>query len=98
MFRKERYYEPEDDDDSDRIADRVAELMKEDYNPNEYSHFAEGISEANEKDRAVVEEMLQQPEIDYAALGRKLYCMAYEYMESIAESHAADNLASGYLD
>lgn len=98
MFRKERYYEPEDNDDSERIADRVAELMKEDYNPKEYSHFAEGISEANEKDREAVEAILQQPEIDYAALGRKLYCMAYDYMESFAESHAEENLSSGYLD
>lgn len=98
MFRHERYYEPEDNDDSDKIDERVSELMKDEYNPAVYSNFAEGISEANEKDREAVELILQQSEIDYAALGRKLYCMAYEYMEGIAESHAADNLASGYLD
>ena len=34
MFRKERYYEPEDNDDSDRIDDRVSELMKDEYDPN----------------------------------------------------------------
>mgnify|MGYP000110658920 FL=1 len=98
MFRKERYYEPEDNDDSDRIDDRVSELMKDEYDPKKYSNFAEGISEANEKDREAVELILQQPEIDYEALGRKLYCMAYDYMEGYANSHAEANLASGYLD
>lgn len=97
MFRKERYYEPEDDD-SDKLDERVAELMKEDYNPQVYSNFAEGISEANEKDREAVEAILQQPQIDYEALGRKLFCMAYDYMEGYANNHAQENLSSGYLD
>ena len=98
MFTKERYYEPEDNDDSDRIDDRVAELIKDEYNPTQYSNFAEGISEANEKDREAVELILQQSKIDYEALGRKLFCMAYDYMEGYATSHAEENLSSGYLD
>jgi hypothetical protein len=97
MFRKERI-DPPEDNDSDRIDDRVAELMKDEYNPTQYSNFAEGISEANEKDREAVELILQQSEIDYEALGRKLFCMAYDYMEGYANSHAEANLSSGYLD
>ena len=98
MFTKERYYEPEDNDDSDRIDDRVSELMKDEYDPTQYSNFAEGISEAKESDREAVEAILQQSKIDYEALGRKLFCMAYEYMEGYANSHAEANLSSGYLD
>jgi len=98
MVNNNRYYEPEDNDDSDRIDDRVSELMKDEYDPKKYSNFAEGISEANDKDREAVELILQQPEIDYEALGRKLFCMAYDYMEGYANSHAEANLASGYLD
>ena len=97
MSMHDRYYEPEDDD-SDLIDDRVSELMKDEYNPNKYSNFAEGISEAKEKDRQAVEDILQQPTIDFEALGRKLYCMAYDYMEHYAVSHAESNLADGYLD
>ena len=94
----DRYYEPEDDDSGDLIENRMAELMKDDYSPDKYCNFAEGISEADRKDREAVEAILQQPEIDYAALGRKLYCMAYEYMERIAENHAQEDYASGYLN
>jgi hypothetical protein len=97
MFRKERV-DPPEDNDFDRIDDRVSELMKDKYNPNQYSNFAEGISEANEKDREAVELILQQSEIDYEALGRKLFCMVYDYMEGYANSHAEANLSSGYLD
>lgn len=93
----DRYYQPEDDD-SDLIDDRVSELMKDEYNPTKYSNFAEGIYEANKKDQEAVEAILQQPTIDYEALGRKLFCMAYDYMEHYAISHAEENRASGYLD
>ena len=98
MFTKERYYEPEDEKSFDRIEERISELMKDEYNPTQYSNFAEGISEASEKDREAVELILQQSEIDYEALGRKLFCMAYDYMEGYATSHAEENLSSGYLD
>ncbi len=96
MSMHDRYYEPEDDD-SDLLADRISELMKDDYDPTEYHHFAEGISEAKESDCKAVEEMLKQPTIDYEALGRKLFCMAYEYMEGMAENHAQEDLSAGFL-
>jgi hypothetical protein len=96
MSMHDRYYEPEDDD-SDLLEERISELMKDEYNPSKYSNFAEAISETNEKNREAVEAILQQPTIDYEALGRKLFCMAYEYMEHYAENHAQENLSSGYL-
>lgn len=98
MFRKERYYEPEDNDDQDRIDEYAAELLNEEYSPEKYSNFAEAISEAKEKDRQAVEDILSQSPINYEALGRKLYCIAYEYWEHCAESRAADALMQGYLD
>jgi hypothetical protein len=96
MINNDRYYEPEDDD-SDLLDERIADLMKTDYNPEEYDHFAEGISEAKQSDREAVEMILQQSPINYEALGRKLYFMAYEYMEKFAENHAQEDLSAGYL-
>jgi len=100
MYNNNRYYEPEDDNDSDRINDRVAELMEDEYSIEKYHNFAEGISEAKEADRVIIEEMLSKPhaDMDFEALGRKLWSMAYEYMENYAISHAEENLSSGYLD
>ena len=96
MTMHDRYYEPEDDD-SDLLDERICELMKADYDPTEYAHFAEGISEAKKTDCEAVEDILKQPTINYEALGRKLFCMAYDYMESMAENHAQEDLNAGNL-
>jgi hypothetical protein len=95
----DRYYEPEDDG-SDLISDRVADLMKSDYDPTNYDTFAECISEAKEADRLLIEEMLKKhiTERDYEALGKKLFYMAYERMELFAEEHAQEDYAAGYLN
>ena len=99
MLNNDRYYEPEDDDSGDLIADRVSDLMQSDYNPTDYNNFAECISEAKEADRLIIEEMLKKhiTERDYAALGKKLFYMAYERMELFAEEHAQEDLSAGYL-
>ena len=97
MSMHDRYYEPEDDD-SDLLDERISELMKDDYDPTEYAHFAEGISEAKKADCEAVEAILKQPTIDYEALGRKLFCMAYDYMEGFAENHAQEDLSAGFLN
>lgn len=98
MNREDCYYEPENDADPDRIDDRISELMQDEYDPTKYSNFSKGVSEARKKDRESVELILQNPEIDYDALGRKLFCMAYDYMENFAIKHAESDLFSGYLD
>ena len=98
MHSHDRYYEPEDDNSGDLIEERMAELMKGDYSPDKYSNFAEAINEADKENAKAVEAILQQADIDYTALGRKLYCMAYEYMERISENHAQEDYASGYLN
>ena len=97
MTMHDWYYEPEDDD-SDLLSERVVELMKSDYSPNQYDHFAEAISEATKSDREAVETILQQHPINYEALGRKLFGMAYDYMEKFAENHAQEDLSAGYLN
>lgn len=97
MNRHDAYYEPEDDD-SDLLSERISELMKSDYNPEQYDHFAEAISEAKQSDREAVEMILQQSPINYEALGRKLFGMAYDYMEKFAENHAQEDLSAGYLN
>ena len=100
MYNNNRYYEPEDDDSEDLIADRINELMETEYNPEKYSNFSEAISEAKEADRLIIEEMLEKPiaDRDYAAIGRKLCSMAYEYMEGYAENRAHGDYESGYLN
>ena len=96
MSMHDRYYEPEDDD-SDLLDERIADLLNTDYDPTEYHNFAESISEANESDRQAVEDIIKQSTIDYEALGRKLFCMAYDYMEKFAENHAQEDLSAGFL-
>ena len=92
----DRYFEPEDDQ-SDLLDERVCELMNTKYSPENYCNFSEAISEAKPSDVEAVEIILQQSKIDYEALGRKLYCMAYEYMENYAENHAQEDLSAGKL-
>jgi len=96
MTMHDRYYEPEDDD-SDLLAERISELMKDEYSPNQYNHFAEAITEATKADCESVETILQQHPINYEALGRKLFGMAYDYMEKLAENHAQEDLSAGNL-
>jgi hypothetical protein len=100
MINNDRYYEPEDDDSGDLIADRVSDLMQSDYDPTNYDTFAECIAEAKEADRLIIEEMLKKhiSERDYEALGKKLFYMAYERMELFAEEHAQEDYAAGYLN
>jgi hypothetical protein len=91
MNRHDAYYEPEDSyEDSAEFEWEVEQLMKGEYNPDNYSNFAEAVSEANDADRKAVEDILYQPQIDYEALGRKLYAMAYDYMEKYAVSKVQD--------
>lgn len=96
MNRHDAYYEPEDDD-SDLLNDRIAELLNDEYSPDKYSNFAEAISEAKQSDCEAVETILVDTTINYEALGRKLYMMACEYMEGYAENHAQEDLSAGYL-
>jgi len=100
MINNDRYYEPEDDDSGDLIADRVSDLLQSDYDPTNYDTFAECIAEAKEADRLIIEEMLKKhiTERDYEALGKKLFYLAYERMELFAEEHAQEDYAAGYLN
>ena len=96
MNMHDRYYEPEDDD-SDLLDERIADLLNTDYNPESYNNFSEAISEAKPSDIEAVEAILQQSPINYEALGRKLFSMAYDLMEKYAENHAQEDLSAGYL-
>jgi hypothetical protein len=81
------------------VQERIDQLMKEEYNPEKYDNFSQGISEAFTADREIIEEMLSKPiaEMDYEKLGRKLFCMAYEYMERFATNQAMNDYENGYL-
>lgn len=93
MNREDAYYEPEDDpNDSEEIEWEIDQLMKGDLNPDDYSNFSEAIYEADRPDREAVEDILAQSPIDYEALGRKLYCIAYEYAEKWATERVLSNI------
>lgn len=84
MNRHDAYYEPEDDYmDSDELQAEVADMMKDEYNPCKWENFNEAFAATqNQEDIAALEEMLEKR--DFEALGRKLWNMSYEYMESFA--------------
>ena len=99
MSMHDRYYEPEDDD-SDLLNDRIADLLNTKYDiTTNFSLFAEGISECSEADKESILTILDGNvnTIDFAALGRKLWAVSFAYAESIAENHATEDLNSGNL-
>jgi hypothetical protein len=101
MYNNNRYYEPEDDNTSDLLVDRINELVNTKYDiTKDFSLFAEGIQECSEADRESVLTILQGNvnTIDFTQLGRKLWDIAFSYSESIAEYHAYEDLESGSLD
>jgi hypothetical protein len=100
MVLNMNYYQPPEDNSGDLIADRMSELMKGEYNPESFDNFVESIAEASKEDQAIIEEMLQRPisNMDYYALGRKLFMLSYDRMEKFAENHARENYTSGYLN
>ena len=84
MNRADAYYEPEDDDmDSDELQYEVNELMKDEFNPCKWGNFNEAFSATQDAEViAQLEEMLENK--DFEALGRKLWCLSYEYNEYYA--------------
>ena len=92
MSKHDAYYEPEDSDDTEEMEWEIDQLMKGDLCPDHYSNFSEAISEADDKDRQAVEDILYQNPINFEALGRKLYDMAYTY----AEKYATRRVCEGY--
>jgi len=86
MSKLEAYYEaPYDDQDSEEFEFEVTELMKTEFSPDTFTNFEQAIAYAKASDVEAVEAILSQPEVDFKALGRKLYCMAYDYQEFYAK-------------
>ena len=102
MINNDRYYEPDssDDDWADWYPCRVADYLDGEYSIKKYSNFSEGISEAKDADRLIIEEMLAKPhaDIDFAAFGRKIWDMAFSYMEGYAENAAQEDWERGNRD
>jgi len=97
----DRYYEPEDDNESDLLGERIIDLLNGRYDiTTNFSLFAEGISECSDADRESILTILQGNvnTIDFQQLGRKLWDVAFSYSESLAENHAVEDLVSGNLD
>lgn len=91
MNRHDAYYEPEDDYmDSDELQYEVAELMKDEYNPCNWSNFCEAFEGVQDPELVKqLEEMLEKR--DFEALGRKLWNLSYEYQEHWATDRVTNN-------
>lgn len=92
MNREDAYYEPEDHpNDSEEVQWEIDQLMNGELNPDAYCNFSEAINEADQKDREAVEDILFQNPINFEALGRKLYDIAYTYAEKWATERVLSN-------
>lgn len=86
---------PDSSDEDEYIDNRVCELLNTDeYDPTDVSHMSEAISEANEADQQTIRDFIEQDK--WQELGRKLFCMSYEYMEKFATSQAESEIQQGY--
>ena len=86
---------PDNSDEDEYIENRVCELLKTDeYDPDHVAHIAEAIGEASETDQQIIRDFIEQDK--WAELGRKLFCMSYEYMEKFATSQAESEIQKGY--
>ena len=95
MLNNDRYYEPEDDDSSDFIDERAAELLK-DIQPNTVARLCEAIGEDllfKAKDQ--LQDYLDNK--DFENLGRKIWALNIEYWETWAENSATEDYNSGLL-
>lgn len=87
-------HERELEEYSDFVNDRISELMKtKEYDPADHLHISEAISEANQMDIERLRELFENR--DFENFGRKVWDLAYDYMEKFAESHAADEYNRG---
>lgn len=85
---------PDSSDEDEYIDNRVIELLKEeDYDPTDVGHIAEAVSEASETDQQIIRDYIEQD--NWQELGRKLFCMSYEYMEKFATSQAQSEVQQG---
>ena len=83
----DRYYEPEDDDDSEELSERIWDLVNKDpkFDPTDLGNLSEAIGQDNKNVelQQFIRDCVEQK--DWAALGLKLYMTSYEYMEEAAE-------------
>ena len=102
MASEDRYYEPEDNNEEDLLADRIIDLLNSKYDITQnFALFSEGISECSESDKESIMTILNGNNIntiDFAQLGRKLWAVSFGYSESLAENHAYEDLTSGNLN
>jgi hypothetical protein len=85
MNREDAYYIPEDDDyPSEELEWEVEQLMQTDeFNPHKWGNFNEAFAACqNQDDIEFLEQALERR--DFEALGRKLWCMSFEYWEGFA--------------
>lgn len=86
---------PDNTDEEEYIDARVWELLKtKEYDPTDISHMSEAISEADEATQQTIRDFIEQDK--WHELGRKLFCISYEYMEKFATSEAEHEIQQGY--
>ena len=91
MYDNNNYYEAPYDDQAehDELAEQIFDYMKRDemFDPTLLHNFAEAINEdtSNQDLQNFIRDCVDKK--DWENLGRKLYTVAYEYMEKCAEIH-----------
>jgi hypothetical protein len=89
MSMHDRYYEPEDDNDAERIAEEAYDMVMHDpdYDPSDLSKFSEAIGQ--DCDDVELQQFVRDciEAKDWAKLGLKLYTHSFEYWEDAAKHH-----------
>jgi hypothetical protein len=92
MSKHDAYYEPEDDDILiEEIEARTHDLMKTpDYTPWDSGHMAEALSELDVKTSEDLQVCLDLR--NFEQIGRKIWSITYDYMESFAKAQATSEI------
>ena len=75
------------------INDRTFELLKEEYNPAQIENLIEVLQDTTDEKWATIKEYLENR--DFEKFGRALWCLAFDYMEQVAEHRAEMEYARG---
>ena len=86
-YNNDNYYEPEDDNYSIELQERIYDEVKTnpEYDPSDIFKWGEALQQScdNAELQAFLRDCIEKK--DWEKLGRKLYYLSFEYQESHAE-------------
>jgi hypothetical protein len=88
-YNNDNYYEPEDDNYSIELQERIYDAVKTDpeYDPSDIFKWGEALQQScNDNElQTFLRDCIEKKE--WEKLGRKLYYLSFEYQENAAEYH-----------